>query len=126
MRKLEPHIAPNSGQFLFAAGPARTGVLFRVRRESTARDFRLQQPAQVADSRPPLRATDVKTAHFCPWHFAAFGRWSDGRFALKADTSTATQNVKGFGCRPIARVRQAPGPPSESLHNIRNPSQLLP
>jgi hypothetical protein len=39
---------------------------------------------------------------------------------LSGKTPTWEADVKAFGCRPIARVGQAPGPASESLQG-RNP-----
>jgi hypothetical protein len=32
-----------------------------------------------------------------------------------AEPSAAVENVEGFGCRPMATMRLAPGPASESL-----------
>jgi hypothetical protein len=43
-----------------------------------------------------------------------------GGTLLAASAAAMARDVKGFGCRPIATVRQAPGPASESLQG-RNP-----
>ena len=47
--------------------------------------------------------------------FGDFSFWGEAEVGRAAESAASVENVEGFGCRPMATMRLAPGPASESL-----------